>query len=242
MPRALALSPLTDGPERDTVTEILEFARQTGVPRVAALTALADSLDEAARRERAIRTGSAATWQTTRILLALPIATAAGAELFGFNVVEVLFGSALGLVCLVFGVALNLVAVWWMKRIRASIPRPPTNTGLVLELASAVAVSAGLNTRHLEELTRRAQAWDTLSELTAIGRYQALSTDTGVPISGLLSMEAQLVRTASRVDVDAALELLPGKLLGPVGACLFPAFIVTTVFPAVASMVGKFVS
>lgn len=242
MPRALSLSPLTDGHERDTVTEILEFARQTGIPRVEALTALADSMDEAVRRERAIETGSAAARQTARILLALPIVTAAGAELFGFTVVEVLFGSVLGVVCLVFGVALNLAAMWWMRTIRANIPHPPTNTGLVLDLAAAVAVSSGLTARHLEQLTRRAQAWDTVSELAAIGRYRALSKETGVPVSGLLAMEARLVRTAARVEVDTALELLPGKLLGPVGACLFPAFIVTTVVPVVASMVGKLVS
>ncbi|MEY4477625.1 MAG: hypothetical protein RJA31_1129, partial [Actinomycetota bacterium] len=41
--------------------------------------------------------------------------------------------------------------------------------------------------------------------------------------------------------VEHALELLPGRLLGPVGVCLFPAFIATTVIPVVVSMVTQFV-
>ena len=239
LPRALALSALDDETERDTVTDILEFSRHTGAERVAVLTALADSREESIRRERTIDTASAATRQTTRILLALPAATALGAELFGFAVFEVLFGSPVGWLCIVFGVILNVMAVRWMASIRASIPRPPRNIGLVLELAAAVAVSSGLTNRHLDQLALRATAWETDVEFRAIGKYRALSRETGVPVSGLLTMEAGQVRATARADVELAVELLPGRLLGPVGACLFPAFIVTTVVPVVASMVGK---
>lgn len=239
--RALDVSGIALDPAREVVKSIVDFSRETGVPRAVALAALADSIDEAARRERAISTGSATATQTSRILIFLPAATAIGAEVFGFNVVATLMTTPVGWGCVIVGVGLNVVAAGWMKRIRSSVPRPPLNTGLVLDLAAAVSQSSGLTQRHVEQLALYAREWQTDVELAHIERYRALSRETGIPISGLLLTDASLIRLTARTDVEHALELLPGRLLGPVGVCLFPAFIATTVIPVVVSMVTQFV-
>ena len=236
----MEMSALAAGPESEAVDTIVEFARHTGVPRAVLLTALADSLDESDRRERATATGSATANQTSRILLALPLATALGAELFGFGVVATLIATPLGWACVALGVGLNLLAVWWMRRLRAMVPHPPLNTGLALDLAAATASSSGLTDARLDSIKRLTHEWGTGDEMLHIERHRALSRETGIPVAGLLAAEAGLVRHTARADVDHALELLPGRLLGPVGACLFPAFIATTVVPVIASMVGKF--
>jgi tight adherence protein B len=239
--RALEISELGDGPERRVVDSIIEFARATGVPRASALTALADSLDESTRRERAIDIGSATAHQTTRIMLVLPLATAVGAELFGFGVVQVLITTPVGWVCACLGVGLNVLASVWMSRIRAAVPRQPLNAGLALDLAAAVATSSGLTYTHLERIAGLAREWNTETEMDDILRHRAVSRESGIPVAGLLKTEAQLVRYATKNSALHAIELLPGKLLAPVGACLFPAFVLTTVIPVVTSMVGNFV-
>ena len=240
LPRALEISELSTQAERQVVDAIIEFARETGVPRAAALTALADSLEEAAHRERAIEIGSATARQTTRIMLALPLATALGAELFGFGVIRVLATTPAGWLCAILGVGLNIAASGWMRRIRAAVPRPPLNAGLALDLAASVSASSGLTPAHLERIADLAREWKTDNEMDDIHRHRALSRETGIPVAGLLTTEARLVRYSATTSAQHAIELLPGNLLGPVGACLFPAFILTTVIPVVAAMVGDF--
>ena len=240
--RALEMSELGDGPECHVVDAIIDFARETGVPRASALTALADSLDESTRREQAIDIGSATARQTTLVMLVLPLATTLGAELFGFGVIEVLITTPVGWVCACLGVGLNVLASVWMSRIRAAVPRPPLNVGLAMDLAAAVATTSGLTATHLERIAGLTREWTTEEEMDDILGHRTLSRETGIPVEGLLKTKAQLVRYSAKTSALHAIELLPGKLLGPVGACLFPAFVLTTVIPVVTSMVGNFVT
>lgn len=220
------------------VEDIIEIAHDTGVPRHDALTALADSRDESERRARAVRTGSASARQTSVVLSALPLATAFTAQLAGFDVVAVLVGSAFGWFSLAVGLGLSAVAVKWMAVIRASIPEPAPHTGLVLDLAAGIAQTSGLTATHRQTLSELAQRWSSQAECELVERHSMLSRDTGVPLAGLLAVEARLSRERAYATVQHALELLPGKLLLPIGVCLFPAFIVTTVIPVVISMVS----
>ena len=236
MDRAKALCVLTDKTQRTAVEQILDFAHHTGAPRNAALNALADSVDSARARDRAVSTGSAAARQTSRILTALPLATTAGAQLFGFDVVVTLLSTPLGWGCVAIGTGLSFVAHRWMNRIQRMLVRPPVHTGLVLDLSAAVARTSGLTAASVTRLHDLAAAWNTEEELTDIDTCRRLSRETGVPVAGLLDMFASLFRQRASEQVAEAIELLPGKLLAPVGACLFPAFVVTTVIPIVASM------
>jgi tight adherence protein B len=128
-----------------------------------------------------------------------------------------------------------------MVNIQQRMPNPSAHLGLILALAAGIAVSSGLTRAHRQALANLAQKWGTEAELDDVDRHRRLSRETGVPVAGLLIVEAELVRRRARAGVRHAIELLPGRLLAPVGVCLFPAFIVTTVIPVVASMIGDFV-
>ncbi len=234
--RAKDVSAIANDDHLATVEQILDFAQHTGAPRTAALDALADSIDSAFARDRAVTTGSATARQTTRILTALPVATAAGAQLFGFDVVVTLVSTPLGLGCATVGAGLTIGAHKWMNRIQRSLIRPSPHTGLVLDLSAAAARTSGLNPTTANRLRDLGAAWHTEDELTDVDNCRRLSRETGVPVAGLLDTFALLVRQRAGEQVAEAIELLPGKLLAPVGACLFPAFVVTTVIPVVASM------
>ncbi len=240
--RALALSDIGGEAERGSVADILELARHTGVPRARVLTDLADSLDEAESRVGAISAASASARQTIRILTLLPLATAVAAQWFGFDVIRVLTATPLGWTCLVLGTGMTVAARKWMASIQKRMPNPSHHLGLILALAAGIARSSGLTATHRQALSQLAQKWGTEAELDEIDRHRRLSGETGVPIAGLLTVEAELVRRRASASVRHAIELLPGRLLAPVGACLFPAFIVTTVIPVVASMIGDFVA
>jgi tight adherence protein B len=239
--RALAMSDIGDGPDRITVDDILELARHTGVPRARVLTDLADSRDEAESRISSVSAASASARQTIRILTLLPLATAVAAQWFGFDVIGVLALTPLGWACLALGAGLTLAAWKWMVNIQQRMPNPSAHLGLILALAAGITVSSGLTQAHRQALANLAQKWGTEAELDDVDRHRRLSRETGVPVAGLLKVEAELVRRRARAGVRHAIELLPGRLLAPVGVCLFPAFIVTTVIPVVASMIGDFV-
>lgn len=240
--RALALSELPSGPVSEVVHDVLRISRETGIPRVAALMALADSLDESERRTHRVELGSASARQTQRILLGLPVATALGAEFFGFRVVPILVTTPLGWVCMLTGVGLSVLAWRWMVRIRSAIPNPPIHVGLVTDLAAGIARSSALSTASRQTLAERATAWGTFTEIDGVERHRQLSHETGVPAAALLELEARRVREAVQRGVTEAIELLPGRLLMPIGLCLLPAFVASTVVPIVASMATNFVS
>jgi pilus assembly protein TadC len=61
-----------------------------------------------------------------------------------------------------------------------------------------------------------------------------------VPVSHLLSIAAAQSRADAQHRVSYAIELLPTKLLAPVGTLLLPAFVITTVIPVVASLAQQF--
>ena len=237
--RALEISAISDHADRKIVSAILEFARHTGAPRATSLGSVADARDFSERCDRAVTTGSATARQTTRILALLPFATAIGAQVFGFDVVTVLVSTPLGWVCLALGAGLSLIAQWWMRRIRESLFRPAVNVGLVMDLAAGVARTSALTPSVLDRLRDLATVWNTTTEIEDVMRSQRLARETGVPIAGLLEVFASTARHRVHVRVLDEIELLPGKLLAPVGACLFPAFVVMTVIPIVASMASS---
>lgn len=236
---AVALSTCRLGPdERALVDEILELSKSTGAPRASALEVLADSVDSSERRRVAIYTGTAAARQTSLVLGAMPFVTILGAEFVGFPVLGVLVGGVAGWLLVGLGALLSVCGVWWMRRLGNSVPSPPVRTGLMLDLASAIARTSSLTPERRRHLRSLSDSWGTNAEADTLDRLHDLSMESGVPIAGLLAVEANACRDSARQSVRLALELLPGRLLVPVGVCLFPAFIVTTVIPVVISMVS----
>ena len=237
---ARGMSGVEGSPNAETVNDVVSFSRATGVPRTSALTALANALDDSDQREREIVVGMATANATTRVLCALPAVTALAAELFGFPVIVFLLTTLTGILCLVSGTTLVLGSWVWMRRIRRKIPRPSIETGLALDLAAALCGSSTIRNEQVRALTQLAERWGTVDEISQLDQSIRLSRAHGVPVSHLLSIAAAQTRADAKHRVSYAIEMLPTKLLAPVGILLLPAFVITTVIPVVASLAQQF--
>lgn len=237
---ARRVSGVEDSRNAEIVDAVTAFSRSTGAPRTGVLTALADALDDSEQRERQITVGMASAIATTRVLCAMPGVTAVAAELFGFPVIVFLLTTLSGFACLVTGTALVLGSWRWMLRIRRSIPHPPVETGLVLDLAAALCRSSTIRAEQVHALTQLAERWGTVEEIPQLDDSIRMSRTHGVPVSHLLSIAAAQSRADAKHRVSYAIELLPTKLLAPVGTLLLPAFVITTVIPVVASLAQQF--
>jgi len=89
-------------------------------------------------------------------------------------------------------------------------------------------------------LAHLANQWGTHSEWVVVGEIRSTARDSGVPVAGLLRAAAEECRRAARFTVRDSVERLPGRMLAPLGVCLFPAFITLTVIPTVAGMAQGF--
>lgn len=236
-----SLFPVDDA-VRPTVDTLLGFARETGVARHRALSTLADAVDESEWRWRRIRIASTTASQSSIILTSLPIATVFVAQLLGLGTLDIIVGTTLGRSCALLGTVLVAIGFWWMQRIRRNLPNPSTHVGLVVLLAAELTRNGAMSANHLERLGQLADAWSTREEIASIERMTRLSRDHGVPVASLLDLDAERLLSESRLTVEDAVERLPGQLLGPIGACLFPAFVVTTVIPTVAAMAVSVIS
>jgi tight adherence protein B len=201
------------------------------------MRALADAADSSAQIRRRVTIGSASARQSSRILLALPAITLAGAESSGVHAVWVLAASPIGWVCMAVSTFLTVAAWWWMRRIRRSIPEPQDEMGLVVLLAAEVSRTSALARERIELLSELATTWNRFTEMDVVARAQQLSKEYGVPVADILRLESARLVSESELAVEESLELLPGKLVLPVGLCLFPVFVLTTVLPVVISMV-----
>ncbi len=237
---ARLMSGVEVSPNAETVNDVVSFSRVTGAPRTSVLTALADALDESEQREREIVVGMATANATTRVLCALPAVTAIAAEMIGFPVVVFLLTNLTGIVCLVTGTVLVFGSWVWMRRIRLKIPRPSIETGLALDLAAALCGSSTIRNEQIHALTQLAERWGTVDEISQLDESIRLSRAHGVPVSRLLSIAAAQTRADAKHHVSYAIELLPTTLLAPVGTLLLPAFVMTTVIPAVAGLAQEF--
>ena len=120
--------------------------------------------------------------------------------------------------------------------------KAPAAIGVVLQAVSAFAATRRMvvTSVHHELVARCARRWGVVHEWDDVCTIREIGRNTGIPVANLLRHRAAELRRAARFDVRGHIEELPGKLLVPLGLCLFPAFITLTVIPAVASMAQGF--
>jgi tight adherence protein B len=237
-----ALPTESDSIAARVVADIMQLAHVTGTPRPRLLRLVADALDDANAVTRDVTLAAIAARQSAILLSALPLATAVAAGFFGVNVLGFLFGNPLGYGCLTIGTASTVLGWRWMTRLRRTIVAPPTTTGLLLDCVAEVLAVVGLSPPAREVLAECQVHWAADGEWATVERIRSTARDTGVPVAGLLRDAALEERRARRFSVRVAIESLPGKLLAPLGVCLFPAFITLTVIPSVATMVRGVIS
>ena len=219
---------------------ILDVAHLTGVPRSRLLRVVADCLDVNLALERDATLAAASARQSALTLSLLPAGTVVVAQLLGVNTLGFLCGGPAGWGCLAIGTCAIAVGWKWMEHLRGEIVCPPNHTGLLGDIVADVLSVTGLRPEAHETLANLATRWGMASEWARVERIRSTARDTGAPVAGLLRADADEYRRSARFSVRDSVERLPGRMLAPLGACLFPAFITLTVIPAVAGMAQGF--
>jgi tight adherence protein B len=104
-------------PSFASCANLLELSSHSGSSVNEALTQVADKLMTRRNQEQLIATELASTKATVFVLAGLPIMGAGMGLMLGSDSISWLFGSAAGRVCLVLGIALELLGWLWIKRL-----------------------------------------------------------------------------------------------------------------------------
>ena len=224
----------------DFVAEILEIARETGAPRTRILRVVADALDANIELEREAAIAATSARHSAFVLTALPAFTLIVTELFGMHALGFLLGGPIGWLCLAVGIGASFGGWMWMDRLRRRIAAPSPATGILGDVVAEILSVTGIRADVENSLRASGERWGVGSEWTSIVDIRATARETGIPVSGLIRAESHERRRLTRFTVREAIERLPGQMLIPLGVCLFPAFVVLTVVPAVAGMAQGF--
>ncbi len=225
------------------------IASTVGAPLGDVLRVVADALDDAVSTADEVRVALAEPSGTARLLLWLPGVGILLGTALGFETLPVLVGRPIGLVCLVIGLGLTLLArIWTAALVRRAQPRPGV-PGMQAELL-AVALSGGASIPRAMALVSD-ESDDALGgsspgeggggrggEETGIGRVLRLSASAGVPAVDLLRAEAARARRTERVRGRLGAARLSARLLLPLGVCTLPAFLLLGVAPLVVSVLS----
>jgi len=228
------------GVDDDFVAEILEIARETGAPRTHVLRVIADALDVNIELERDATIAATSARHSALVLTALPTFTLIVTEIFGLHALAFLLGGPIGWLCLVVGAGACFGGWAWMKRLRRRIPTPSPATGILGDVAAEILSVTGMRADVANALWACGERWGMGEEWTSIVDIRATSLETGIPVAGLIRADAHERRRTARFTVREAIERLPGQMLIPLGVCLFPAFVMLTVVPAIAGMAQGF--
>ncbi|WP_306298497.1 type II secretion system F family protein [Microbacterium esteraromaticum] len=214
-----------------------EVATTVGAPLAEVLRALAESLQDAASAADDVRIALAEPTGTARLLLWLPFAGLLLGFALGFDTIGVLVTNPFGIVCVILGVALVLVARWWTARmVRGAQPRPGT-PGMHAELV-AVALAGGVGIPRALRLVEYSSA-DLAADRSETDAVLELSRAAGVPAGELLRASAAQQRHDARVQGRIRAARLSSKLLLPLGACTLPAFLLLGVAPLMLSVLSS---
>ena len=122
---ALHAVAVTPGGERLTeVAAAWQLAEQAGAPLAVMLDRMAGAIQDEVELNREVAVEAGPARATARLMAALPAFGLGLGFLLGVNPVGVLFGSGVGVACLVAGLALAAGGVWWIERIVSSLDAP----------------------------------------------------------------------------------------------------------------------
>lgn len=204
-------------------------------PTLARLAAVLRDLDEGAREVELSIAGPRAT---SRIVLALPPFGILVGLALGVDALGVLVTTPIGLVCLVGGVALVVIARRWNRRLIAAARVADPSPGLALDLL-AVGLSGGASPDRAVALVDAALRGSELEPLDGAAREQlAFAVGAGVPVASLLRAQADETRRVALADARTRAVLLGTRLLLPLGLCVLPSFVLLGVVPVAVALVS----
>lgn len=239
IPLQQAIAGLGEAGEWAVIADVWMHATQTGVPRADLCERIGMALDEVQQLRRQVHTAKASTMMSVRILAALPPVGLAGGTVLGLDMVGFLWGTGIGAICAGAGVGLAFAGWRWMSRIVALVPMVGITAGLLCDVAAHTA-RAGIGTASVvSSVNHLANRWDSAAELDIVRKVVESSRHTGLPIASALAAWANSLRRSASDAAQLAIEQVPGRLVVPVGVCLFPAFVLLVVVPAIAAMAGR---
>jgi len=220
---------------------VFAVAVATGAPLSSTASRLQSLVRDVAAAHDEIVSALAAPLLARRIVMLVPVASIALGTLLGFNVLEALISSVLGVACLVGGAVLSILGWVWMRKLVARATDHHPAPGLWCELV-AVAVGSGLPLGRAVRVAERALESVALSTPEEAkdqgGRLLTVASQAGVSVSAALHNLADDQRARSFADQRRAARELGERILVPVGACYLPAFLLWGVVPLVGSVVS----
>jgi tight adherence protein B len=221
-----------------------QIATDAGASLAPSLREFASSLRDVAQNQRDLAVALAAPTATARMVMVLPVVGVVFGMALGFNTIATLFTTVPGLVCLLLGAAMMLLARLWNRRLLAAAQPARFTPGLSLDLM-AIAVSGGAS------LARASAALDAAREscgliddggADTIESVLSLSRRAGVPAAALLRSEAVEARRTARSEGQRTAATLAVTLMLPLGLCILPAFMLLGVAPLLIAVVSSTVS
>lgn len=213
-----------------------EIATVVGAPLAEVLRSLAESLQDAASAADDVRIALAEPTGTARLLLWLPFAGLLLGFALGFDTIGVLATNPFGVVCVLAGLGLVLLArLWTARMVRRAQPAAGT-PGMHAELV-AVALAGGAGIPRALRLVDHSRA-TLMEDASATQTVLDLSRSAGVPTGALLRATAAQQRQEARVQGRIRAARLSSALLLPLGACTLPAFLLLGVAPLMLSILG----
>jgi tight adherence protein B len=208
-------------------------ASESGAPLASSLREIADTLRQLGQLHRDIDAALAGPRATARFVGFMPLIGLLFGALLGFDTIGVLFGTPVGLGCLVAGTLLSIAAARWTSRLVARARPDDMSPGLTAQLV-AIGLAGGGSLTRARELATEAQRLHALGQADdgdRIDRVLALSRAAGVPAAELLQSEARQIRREATSRAQARAASLATTLMIPLGVCVLPAFMLLGVAP-----------
>lgn len=208
-------------------------AETVGAPLAPSLRRFADALRDAQETRDDVAVALAEPAATARLIAWLPIVAIVLGFALGFDVAATLTQPA-GIVCLVTGLGLMVVARAWTARLVAKAQPVDGFPGLQGETV-AIALSGGVSIERALAVVADAGGGDPDDETRSV---LALSERAGARAVDLLRSVAADARRRSRTDGRLRAARLGSRLLLPMGLCTLPAFLLLGVGPMLLSVLA----
>jgi tight adherence protein B len=222
------------GPWRE-VAAAWSVATTVGAPLSDSLHDVAGALRDGQQTADEVRVALAEPASTARLLGWLPLVAVVLGVALGFDTAVVLATTPFGLVCLVAGVLLLLLARRWNAALVRRAQPAAGIPGMAAEL-TAIALSGGASLERARDLVRETRAAAPDADVDGV---LALSRSAGVPAVELLRSAAWLARHRARTDGRLRAARLSSRLLLPLGVCTLPSFLLLGVAPMMLSILSS---
>lgn len=208
-------------------------ANESGAPLASSLRETADTLRQLGQLHRDVDAALAGPRSTARFVGVMPVLGLLFGALLGFDTIGVLFGTPLGVGCLVAGALLTVAAARWTSRLVARARPAESSPGLTAQLV-AIGLAGGGSLARARDLATEALNRHDLGEsddAQRIDRVLELSRAAGVPAAELLQSEARQIGREATSRAQSRAAALGTTLMIPLGVCVLPAFMLLGVAP-----------